>query len=175
MFYIEKNILSISMKSLNCVAIFYLIFFCFSNKAINNGDPFDYIFSDIVLINDAITFIKKVMQEDKIIVIFSYHNNHYGDTDFDFYDMAKTYSDLKKQFSYNRNIEFYRVYMNQGVSSLFLEPVSPAMQIYYQGEKIKSINGKVDKKFLLKNIIDSLRNNLSKGIFKENDYLEYLE
>lgn len=162
-------------------SIIYKVYFClfviiFFNGIIGNvGDPFDFIHSDVILINDCDTFIQKVSQEDKIIIVFSYLNNHYGDSDFDFSNMAILYSNLKKQFATNKNIEFYRAHMSQGISGLLLEPISPSMQIYHLGIKIKSINGRKEKSILFKAIIEALRNNLNKGIFEENEYNEYSE
>jgi hypothetical protein len=85
--------------------------------------------------------------------------------------MALLYTDLKKQFSNNKNIEFYRVHMCQGISQSLLDIASPSMQIYYQGIKIDSLYGKQTKSALLKIIISALRNNL-KTIINENDLIK---
>ncbi len=146
--------------------ICFILFFNY-NYFNNNGDPFDYIRSDIIIIKDLDFLMNKINQEDKIIIVFSYINNYFGDTEFDFYNMAMIYSDLKKQFIYNKNIEFYRAHMCSGISPLLLELSAPSMQIYYQGKKIKSISGKKDKSTLLRAIINALKSNLNKNILKE--------
>lgn len=160
------------MQKLIYFLTFLLLIVLFKNNFMNNnGDPFDYISSEIPLIFDFSTFANKILEGNKIIVIISYLNNYYGDNHNDFYTMALLYTDLKKQFSNNKNIEFYRVHMCQGISPLLLDLASPSMQIYYQGVKIDSLHGQQSKNALLKIIISALRNNL-KSIINENDLIK---
>jgi hypothetical protein len=160
------------MQKLIYFLSFSLLIVLYKNNFMNsNGDPFDYISSDIPIILDASTFVNKILEGNKIIVVISYLNNYYGDNHNDFYSMALLYTDLKKQFSNNKNIEFYRVHMCQGISQSLLDIASPSMQIYYQGIKIDSLYGKQTKSALLKIIISALRNNL-KTIINENDLIK---
>jgi hypothetical protein len=161
-------------KSIYLLSVALLFFYFKSIFMINNGDPFDYISSEIRLINDAITFTSKIQQKNKIIVVIAYLNNYYGDTSNDFYAMATIYTDLKKQFANNKNIEFYRVHMSQGISPLTLDLTAPSMQIYYEGKKITSVHGRQNKNIRLRVIIDILRNNL-KSIMNENDFILNIE
>jgi len=160
------------MQKLIYFLSFSLLIVLYKNNFMNsNGDPFDYISSDIPIILDSSTFVNKILEGNKIIVVISYLNNYYGDNHNDFYSMALLYTDLKKQFSNNKNIEFYRVHMCQGISQSLLDIASPSMQIYYQGIKIDSLYGKQTKSVLLKIIISALRNNL-KTIINENDLIK---
>lgn len=149
--------------------IFLLLIIFNNNLLVSNGDPFDYIASDIERINNEIDFINKISQDNKIIIIFSYLNNFYGDIESDFYIMASLYTELKRQFAGNKNIEFYRSYMCSGIHHYLLDDYAPSMQIYYNGKKIKSISGRKNKNILLKNIIEVLQSN-----FKTIYYEEFL-
>jgi hypothetical protein len=160
------------MKKLIYLSNIFLLIVLFKGLfSSNNGDPFDYISSGLSVINDSLTFAHKILQRSKIIIVFVYQNNLYGDTNNDFYHMASIYTSLAKQFSNNKNIEFYRSHMSQGISPLLLDLAAPSMQIYYEGKKIQSLPGKQTKNDLLKAIIEALRNNL-KSIINENEFIE---
>jgi hypothetical protein len=139
----------------------------------NNGDPFDYINSDIIKITNIVDFTQKINQENIIVVVISYLNNNYGDIESDFYFMAIQYTNLKNQFAINKNIQFYRTHMCKGISDTLLEPSAPAMQIYFEGKKINSINGKKSKTILFAAIIDALKNNIYKNHIESDIY--YIE
>jgi hypothetical protein len=138
---------------------FFLFFFICSNITINinNGDPFHYINSRIKKINHYDEFMSILEQENVVIVIISYHNNFYGTSEKEFSEMAAIYEDLKKQFSGNQKVAFYRVHMTSGIHSCLLEDKSPSVQIYYNKMKLNSLSGKKLKKDLVKFIMSTLQ------------------
>ncbi len=90
------------MKILRLYILLFLSTIFLNLKMSINGDPFDFINSEVILIRSLDELVNKVSQENKIIIIFSYLNNFYGDTESDFYDMALIYTHLKRQFSHNK-------------------------------------------------------------------------
>ena len=155
--------------------VFLNIILFLNNACINrnNGDPFDYIGSNIEMLYNFQDFATCINQEDKIIVVISYINNFYGDKDSDFYLLAQIFSDLKRQFGSNKYIEFYRAYMCQGISGALLAPYCPSMQIYFQGNKIKTVDGRHGRDVFFRAIIEALKNNITKSYSFE--YSEEIE
>lgn len=140
--------------------VYFFLFFCiYSNIAINinNGDPFDYIHSRIKKINHYDEFMRILDQQDVLIVIITYHNNFYGTSEKEFAEMASIYEDIKKQFSGNQKVIFYRAHMTSGIHFCLLEEKSPSLQIYYNKIKLNSLSGKKQKKDLSKFITSTLQ------------------
>jgi hypothetical protein len=152
-------------KVVNFLLYASLGFFWSIFSVINNGDPFDYIGSDIKKISHQ-SDLDLILEDnsESLVVIFSYLNYCYGSLASDFYEMASIYDQLKKNFSSNKKVKCYRAHTHRGFSSL-VGVRMPAMHIFYNKAKIKTVSGKKTKEFLFSVIINELKNLSNRGIF----------
>lgn len=158
------------MKKKLLFCYFIYCFFCIvtSKSRVKNGDPFDYISSDIKKINYWYDFNNLVIQQtindlECFVIVFAYLNHCYGSVDSDFYEMALIYDSLKKNLSLNKKVKFYRAHPSRGFSYL-LSKKMPALHIFHRGNKICTVSGKRTKEYLINTMMKKMRQQITKNI-----------
>ncbi len=126
-----------------------------------NGDPFDYVNSTIPYINSAQEFQDILLKHyDIYVIIVSYQNNYFGKNIESFTLMARRYDSMHRQLANNKNIKMYRAHMTQNLHPSLYGYRNPSCQIYYQGQRLDTLEGTVSAKeisaFLQKNIFRSI-------------------
>lgn len=134
-----------------------LLFLLIQNLFSLHPDPFSAIESKIPIIKSN-RGLYDVLEKnsDSLVIVITYITHVFTESEANFYYMPRIYEDLFAKCKGNKSILFYRMHATKSCPQLLSQKL-PAMNIFFGGQRISSLQGKKSKKELFDAIMQTTK------------------